>query len=72
MKKIWNTSVEIFPGLAVSLIIAAVAKFLEGLMPIHIIGSSVIALFIGMIINSFWCPKWLKSGLKFTSKKIIK
>lgn len=72
MKKIWNTSVEIFPGLAVSLIIAAVAKFIEGLMPIHIIGSSVIALFIGMIINSFWCPKWLKSGLKFTSKKILK
>lgn len=72
MKKVWNKTVSIIPGFVLSLIIAAVARIIEGLLPIHIIGSSVIALFIGMIINSFWCPKWLKSGLKFTSKKILK
>lgn len=62
----------IFPGLGASLLIAAVAKIIEGLFPIHLIGASVIALFIGMIINSFCQPTILKSGLKFTSKKILK
>jgi len=72
IKKIFQNTVKIIPGLLVSLVIAAVAKFLESLLPIHIIGASVIALFIGMIINSFWKPAWLKDGLKFTSKKILK
>ena len=42
-------------------------------MPIHLIGASVIALFIGMIINHFWKPNdTFSAGLKFTSKKILK
>lgn len=41
-------------------------------MPIHLVGASVIALFIGMTINSFWNPDILQEGLKFTSKKILK
>lgn len=61
------------PGFALALLIAAVAKFLENLLPIHLIGASVIALFIGMIINAFWKPTALFcAGLKFTSKKILK
>ena len=36
------------PGFVLALVIAAAAKFLEGLLPIHLIGASVIALFIGM------------------------
>ncbi len=61
------------PGFVLALVIAAVSKWLESLLPIHLIGASVIALFIGMIINHFWKPnKLIASGLKFTSKKILK
>ena len=61
------------PGIAVAVAIAAVARFIEGLLPIHVIGASVIALFIGMIINQIKKPgKILSSGIKFTSKKLLK
>ena len=63
---------KIIPGFAVSLVIAVVARTLDNLLPIHIIGASVIALFLGMIINSFWKPKCLNAGIKFTSKKVLK
>ena len=72
MKKIFMEIVKNIPGFLVAVCIAALAKFLESLLPIHIIGASVIALFIGMIINSFFHPVWMKSGLKFTSKKVLK
>lgn len=60
------------PGIVLAVLIAAVSKFLESLLPVHIIGASVIALFIGMILNHFWHPEWLKAGLTFTSKKLLK
>lgn len=60
------------PGIVASLGIALLSKWLESLLPIHLIGASVIALFIGMIINHFWHPDYLKVGLAFTSKKILK
>ena len=63
---------KIIPGFFVSLLIAACARFIEGLLPIHLVGASVIALFIGMTVNSFWKPSILNPGLKFTSKKILK
>lgn len=64
---------KIVPGFVLAIVIAAIAKFLESLLPIHLIGASVIALFIGMIINAFWKPtKLFAVGLKFTSKKILK
>ena len=72
METIKNTA-KLLPGFGLALIIAAAAKFIESLLPIHLIGASVIALFIGMIINHFWQPNQLFSGgLKFTSKKILK
>ena len=70
--KTLNKVGEIIPGLAISVLIAFVAKTIEGLLPIHIIGASVIALFIGMIINHFWKPQFLNPGIKFTSKKVLK
>lgn len=70
--KILKNIGEIIPGLAISIVIAVIAKAIESLLPIHIIGASVIALFIGMIINHFWKPDFLKSGIKFTSKKVLK
>lgn len=67
---------QLIPGTALALIIAAAAKFLEGLEEsagLHFIGASVIALFIGMIINAFYKPTTVTApGIKFTSKKILK
>lgn len=68
MKKI----MEIIPGFALAVVIAAIAKFIESILPIHIIGASVIAIFVGMIINSIWSMKSISKGLKFTSKKVLK
>ena len=62
-----------FPGFTLALVLAAIAKFLESLLPNHLIGASVIALFLGMIVNHFHKPgKTLKPGLTFTSKKVLK
>ena len=63
----------LLPGFVIALAIAAIAKVIEGLLPVHLIGASVIALFLGMMINNFWKPSELFSkGLSFTSKKILK
>ncbi len=67
-----NTVKKYAPGIAAALVIAFVSKWLESLLPIHLIGASVIALFVGMLVNHFWHPNWLKAGLTFTSKKILK
>ncbi len=66
-------ALKFLPGILLSVFIALIACFIENLLPIHIIGGAVIAMFIGMIINHFLgnC-KILSSGLKFTSKKILK
>lgn len=68
-----NKILELIPGFAVALAIATVARFIEGLLPIHLIGASVIALFIGMFLNKLCKPnETVKKGLKFTSKKVLK
>lgn len=61
------------PGFALALVIAALSKWIEGLLPVHLIGASVIALFLGMLLHSLLKPsELLKPGLKFTSKKVLK
>lgn len=72
MKNLIGNIVKIIPGFAASVLIAFIARFIEGLLPIHVIGASVIAMFLGMIINSFFKIPYLSAGLKFTSKKILK
>ena len=68
-----DAMVKVVPGFLVALLIAVVAKWLESLLPIHVVGASVIALFIGMGINRVKKPgKNIVVGLKFTSKKILK
>ncbi len=69
---LFHETKKILPGFAVALGIAALATVLESLLPIHLIGASVIALFIGMALNAFWKPDALSAGLKFTSKKALK
>ena len=59
-------------GVAICFGVAGVSVFLEEIIPGGLLGASIIALFMGTIINSFFHPKWMKPALKFTSKKILK
>ena len=59
-------------GVAICFAVAGVSVFLEELIPGGLLGASIIALFMGTIINSFFHPAWLKPALKFTSKRILK
>ena len=59
-------------GVAICFCVAGVSVFLEDLIPGGILGASIIALFMGTIINSFFHPDWIKPALKFTSKRILK
>lgn len=69
MKKI----ISYLPGLALALLIAFIAQFIENILPSHIIGGSVIALFIGMFLNTVIdTDKALSPGITFTSKRLLK
>ena len=59
-------------GVAICFLVAGVSVFLEELIPGGLLGASIIALFMGTIINSFFHPAWIKPALKFTSKRILK
>ena len=59
-------------GIAICFAVAGVSVMLEKWIPGEILGASIIALFMGTIINSFFHPSWIKPALKFTSKKILK
>lgn len=72
MKKRMNGFVKIIPGFGAACILAFIARYIESILPIHIIGASVIALLLGMLINNFYKPAYLSAGLKFTSKKVLK
>lgn len=64
---------SIFPGFFLAIGLAFCAQWLESLLPIPLIGGSVIALFLGMGWNKIRKPDtFLKPGLQFTSKKILK
>jgi len=68
MKKV----ISILPGFTAAVALAVIARFIESILPIHLIGASVIALLLGMVINHFCSTKGIAGGLKFTSKKILK
>ena len=72
MKKV----IKLLPGVALALAIAAAARLLEyaeNAAGLHIIGASVIALFIGMAVNAWRKPSGATApGIRFTSKKILK
>lgn len=59
-------------GVAVCFAVAGLSVLVEKLVPGDLLGASIIALFMGTIINSFFHPAWIKPALKFTSKKILK
>ena len=65
--------IKTIPGILLAVCIAFLACWIESLLPIHLIGSAVIAMFIGMFLNQYIKnTKIFASGLKFTSKKILK
>ena len=59
-------------GIAICFLVAGLSVLLEKLIPGELLGASIIALFMGTIVNSFFHPKWIQPALKFTSKKILK
>ena len=64
---------SILPGVVLPAAVALLACFIESLLPIHLIGAAVIAMFIGMFLNRYLgANSALAPGLKFTSKKILK
>lgn len=69
MTKIKN----ILPGFLLALLIALTARIIETMLPIQLIGASVLALFIGLLARQVMRPSIkIETGLKFTSKKILK
>ncbi len=73
MKNFCLKILKTIPGTALAVLIAVIACFIESLLPIHIIGAAVIAMFIGMALNTFLRKTTLFApGLKFTSKKLLK
>ena len=59
-------------GLGICFGVAGLSVLVEHLVPGDLLGASIIALFMGTIINSFFHPVWIKPALKFTSKKLLK
>lgn len=70
--KSFNT--HVIPGILLSFIIAVIAKALEEMIPVNFIGASVLALFMGILINTFIpineTP--FNSGVMLTSKRVLK
>jgi len=64
---------KIIPGLLLTLGIAYISRFISELLPVHVIGAGVIALFIGMILNPWFSNKeGLYPGITFTGKKVLR
>ena len=59
-------------GVGICFAVAAVSVLTERLIPGELLGASIIALFLGTIINSFFHPAWIGPSLKFVSKKVLK
>ena len=59
-------------GIAICFAVAAASVLLERLIPGELLGASIIALFLGTIVNHFFHPGWIKPALKFTAKRILK
>ena len=59
-------------GVAICFAVAGASLLVEHLVPGGLLGASIIALFMGTLINSFFHPHWIKPALKFSSKKLLK
>jgi len=59
-------------GVTICFAVAGASLLVEHLVPGGLLGASIIALFMGTLINSFFHPHWIKPALKFSSKKLLK
>ena len=59
-------------GVTICFAVAGLSIFVEKIIPGELLGASIVALFMGAIINTFFHPSWIKPALKFTSKRILK
>jgi len=59
-------------GVAICFLVAVLSILVEKIIPGELLGASIVALFMGTIINTFFHPNWMKPALKFTSKRILK
>ena len=50
-------------GVIICFAVAGLSVLLEKLIPGELLGASIIALFMGTIINSFFHPAWVKWNL---------
>ena len=73
-KRFWGNIKELLPGIVFTLIIAIIARGIEAILPVDFIGATVIAILLGIIINHFYSIEdtTLNSGVKFTSKRVLK
>lgn len=62
------------PGIGLAFLVALVARFIENILPVDFIGATVIAILLGIIINNIYPIEktTLDSGVKFTSKRVLK
>ena len=69
-----TTMKKIYPGLLLAILLACLGQFIATLLPYNVIGSSVIAMFLGILINPFLVTiqPTLQSGIQFASKKVLK
>ena len=73
MKKKILELCRVLPGIFLPAAIAALSMWIESLITIHLIGSAVIAMFIGIALNPLIMKTGVfSSGVKFTSKKLLK
>lgn len=60
---------KLFPGILLSILIALIAVLIENILPIHLVGGAVIAMFLGMSLNGLLGKYQIfSSGFKFTSE----
>ena len=65
---------KIVPGCLLALALAVAAKgleYLEGLCGVHLIGASVIALFLGMLVHRFYKPSPTTAPEASTARRVI-
>ena len=72
MKAKTKNNLSFVLGVVICFGVAVLSIITEKLIPGDLLGASIIALFMGTFINSFFHPVWIKPALKFTSKKILK
>lgn len=73
-KGFWGNIKDLLPGIGLAFLIAIIARGIEAVLPVDFIGSTVIAILLGIIINHFYSVEdtILQSGVKFTSKRVLK